>query len=435
MMKNKLRKSLMVLGGTAFLAAPACAAVCPRGHSECPYPGKCFLYVDADGNSLCDYTSTDSVSAQSTTDSTAISENSVQVSSVGQTDNVGDIVSSDVSTEIITTSSGDSGLSPLVFSAAGLIICGALLPLLYFAMKYLRKEKPEAYRKIFLYAGFVPVLLGILIILNDPESFGFTGILADISAAYSGIMYMFGGTLLMAALWMRKTLSKAALISVLLLTSAAGFLLVVPITPDGFYTTIVSISTLSFAGLGFAGLLALIVISVIFGRVFCAHMCPAGALQELFSRIPVKKLHFKNRKIPKIIRTIVFAALLTGAVFSFNIFEYVGISSFFALMFTTAAIVFVIILLVSVFVYRPFCTFLCPYGFVLSLFARFGRFGLKRTDKCIKCRKCERICPTREAGGEDTKAECYLCGRCIEVCPVDSAIVYGKRKHEREKKP
>lgn len=346
----------MVLGGTALFAAPACAAV---------------------------------------TDPAAISENSVQVSS------------------------GYSGLSPLVFSAAGLLIGGALILFLYFAMKYLRKEKPEAYGKIFFYAGFVPVLLGILIILNNPEPFGFTGTLADIAAAYSGIMYMFGATLLMAAIWMRKTLSKAALISVLLLTSAAGFLLFVPITP--------------FPGLGFPGLLALIIISVIFGRVFCAHMCPAGALQELLSRIPVKKLHINNRKIPNIIRALVFAAFLISVIFSHNIFQYIGISSFFALRFTTAAFVFAIILLVSVFVYRPFCTFLCPYGFVLSLSTRFGRFGLKRTDMCINCRKCERICPTKEAGREDTKAECYLCGRCIEVCPVESAIVYGKRTHKREK--
>lgn len=427
MIKNKLRKSLMVLGGTAFLAAPACAAICPRGHSECPYPGKCFLYVDADGNSLCDYTSTDSSSTVSTTDTSGVSDSSLQISYGGQIESLSNTGSSVVSAESISVSSGDSGLSPLIFSAAGLLIGGALLLLLYFAMKYLRKEKPEAYGQIFLYAGFVPVLLGILIILNDPESFGFTGILADIAAAYSGIMYMFGGTLLMTVLWLRKTLSKTALISVLIITTAAGFLLVVPITPDGFYATITSMSALSFAGLGFAGLLALIVISFIFGRVFCAHMCPAGALQELLSRIPVKKLHIKNRKIPNIIRALVFAALVTGAIFSYNIFEYVGISSFFALMFTTAAFVFAMILLVSVFVYRPFCTFLCPYGFVLSLFARFGRFGLKRTNTCINCRKCERICPTREAGREDTKAECYLCGRCIETCPVESAIVYGKR--------
>jgi hypothetical protein len=42
---------------TAGLAYPACAAVCPKGRGSCPSPGRCFLFVDADGNSLCDYTS------------------------------------------------------------------------------------------------------------------------------------------------------------------------------------------------------------------------------------------------------------------------------------------------------------------------------------------------------------------------------------------
>jgi polyferredoxin len=44
--------------GISALAQPVCAAICPRGKGSCPYPGKCFLYVDADSNSLCDYTRT-----------------------------------------------------------------------------------------------------------------------------------------------------------------------------------------------------------------------------------------------------------------------------------------------------------------------------------------------------------------------------------------
>ncbi len=44
--------------GITALAQPVCAAICPRGRGFCPYPGKCFLYVDADSNSLCDYTRT-----------------------------------------------------------------------------------------------------------------------------------------------------------------------------------------------------------------------------------------------------------------------------------------------------------------------------------------------------------------------------------------
>ena len=97
------------------------------------------------------------------------------------------------------------------------------------------------------------------------------------------------------------------------------------------------------------------------------------------------------------------------------------------MIFSAAAVVFAVILVLSLFVYRPFCTFLCPYGLVFSMASRFGRFGLKRTEDCIDCGKCERVCPTVEAGRDGRKAECYLCGRCIEVCPKDSAIVFGKR--------
>ena len=57
------RKKLTVLAisgliGASALVQPVCAAVCPRGIGGCVYPGRCFLFTDMDGNSLCDYTRT-----------------------------------------------------------------------------------------------------------------------------------------------------------------------------------------------------------------------------------------------------------------------------------------------------------------------------------------------------------------------------------------
>jgi len=51
------RRAVATVIVTAGLAYPACAAVCPKGIGGCTSPGRCFLFVDADGNSLCDYTS------------------------------------------------------------------------------------------------------------------------------------------------------------------------------------------------------------------------------------------------------------------------------------------------------------------------------------------------------------------------------------------
>lgn len=58
---TKITSSVRRLAASAVLATglayPACAAVCPKGIGGCPNPGRCFLFVDADANSLCDYTS------------------------------------------------------------------------------------------------------------------------------------------------------------------------------------------------------------------------------------------------------------------------------------------------------------------------------------------------------------------------------------------
>jgi ferredoxin len=58
-------------------------------------------------------------------------------------------------------------------------------------------------------------------------------------------------------------------------------------------------------------------------------------------------------------------------------------------------IVFGILLLVAgLFVSRPYCRFLCPYGVVLNWFSRFSARHLTITPaECINCRLCENSCP------------------------------------------
>lgn len=436
MNKSKAKRIIPAVLGTAGLAVPACAAVCPKGIGECPYPGRCFLYVDSDGDSLCDYLSSGSSPAAADTDPVTVSNSAADSvsdsysgrhrggSAVDTLQSAATPLSSSGGTDV----SGDPGLNPILLTAAGLVIAGAAILSAYFILRYIKKENPLLHSRIFIYAGFVPVLLAVLIMLNDPESFGFSGTAADLAARYSGIVYMFGGTFLMTGMWLKNAVSKYAAFSVLVLTVAAGFLLVIPIAPDGFYAFVSGLTTLRIAGLGVAGFFLLACISLIFGRVFCAHMCPAGALQEILSKIPAPKIRIGDRRIPGFTRIAVFVLIVGGVAVSFNIFEYIGVSHLFALIFSTALIVFLAILVLSLFVYRPFCTFMCPYGLLMSVFARFGRFGLKRTEKCIGCGRCERVCPTKEAGGAALKSECYLCGRCMESCPVEGAIIYGRRR-------
>ena len=51
-------------------------------------------------------------------------------------------------------------------------------------------------------------------------------------------------------------------------------------------------------------------------------------------------------------------------------------------------------LVVGIFVGRPYCRFLCPYGVILRQFSRLSKYRVTVTpDDCIKCRLCEDACP------------------------------------------
>ena len=53
-----------------------------------------------------------------------------------------------------------------------------------------------------------------------------------------------------------------------------------------------------------------------------------------------------------------------------------------------------LILLVGVFIARPYCRFLCPYGVLLGWMSRFSKFHLEiPPSPCVSCRLCEDSCP------------------------------------------
>ncbi len=82
-------------------------------------------------------------------------------------------------------------------------------------------------------------------------------------------------------------------------------------------------------------------------------------------------------------------------------------------------------LLASLFVYRPFCRYVCPTGALLGLMARLSRlrvFVSNCTGCQLACRKCEigaLTCPTKDAGTQFSidKSECVMCGECRRHCP------------------
>ncbi|GHU88698.1 hypothetical protein FACS1894155_04080 [Bacteroidia bacterium] len=133
----------------------------------------------------------------------------------------------------------------------------------------------------------------------------------------------------------------------------------------------------------------------LFGRVFCAGVCPFGALQEL--------VNVKNFRLSKAVSAVlsiipwiylVFAILYAVTRSQFIICRFDPFIGIFRLGGDFGMIAFGGLLLVaSVFTGRPFCRFLCPYGALLSLFARFSIKQIVITPSCINCDLCLHACP------------------------------------------
>lgn len=169
---------------------------------------------------------------------------------------------------------------------------------------------------------------------------------------------------------------------------------------------------------------ALILSSVLVGRIFCGYVCPPGAVQELAYLAPWKKVKVPS-SISLKVRWAVFAAMLAAALlFSMNITKVLGLQDFFELLIGPGLAVFLGIVLLSTVVYRPFCRFICPFGALSSLFAGRSVLGVRRKDGCVECGRCEKVCPPQVLS-QRAGSECYLCGRCMRTCHKD-ALEYMK---------
>jgi len=133
-----------------------------------------------------------------------------------------------------------------------------------------------------------------------------------------------------------------------------------------------------------------------YGRVFCAGVCPLGAIQELSGIKPVKL----RKNVEAVLAAVPFIYLAIAVLFAatdsqFIICRYDPFVGIFRLDAPYTMIVFGALLLLSgIFLNRPYCRFLCPYGVVLNIFSRFAGKHLTITPaECTNCRLCEEACP------------------------------------------
>ena len=203
--------------------------------------------------------------------------------------------------------------------------------------------------------------------------------------------------------------------------------------------------------LSLGAIIAWFVITLLFGRLYCSTVCPLGTLQDIFGkgRKLIRKLNkpFHYRPASKmryyILGAYIFCIIAGVAAVPFwlepwsimrNIcgdihpsaekVEWVrmGIGVVYGIV--AGVVSFILLLLVSLFTGRGFCTDICPVGTALGCFSNFSLYHIEiDPDRCINCMKCEDICPSqciKVTLRHVDNSRCVRCFDCGGVCPNDA---------------
>ncbi len=139
-----------------------------------------------------------------------------------------------------------------------------------------------------------------------------------------------------------------------------------------------------------------LIVTLFYGRTFCAGVCPLGAIQDLVIIKPLSLPKWLNKTlglIPYVYLSLAVLFAATGTDFIICRYDpFIGIFRMDAKF--LMIILGVAILLIGMFIGRPYCRFLCPYGVLLSWMSRFSKRHMSITpSECIQCKLCSKSCP------------------------------------------
>lgn len=178
-------------------------------------------------------------------------------------------------------------------------------------------------------------------------------------------------------------------------------------------------------------------------KFICSWGCQLGVLQDLIFRLGRNPKDTRSGALPQVkipflvtnsVR-VAFLATFTLASFAWGMELIEPIDPFRVfkpMSLTLVAAGFIALLLISsLFVYRPWCHFACPFGLVGWLVEKLSIHKIHVDyEACISCEACAKACPStvmeailkRQSRGIP---DCFSCGTCINVCPSD-AISFGR---------
>ncbi|MDE6078456.1 MAG: 4Fe-4S binding protein [Duncaniella sp.] len=199
-----------------------------------------------------------------------------------------------------------------------------------------------------------------------------------------------------------------------------------------------------------------LIVTLIFGRVYCSSLCPLGTLQDIVARLPRLGSAAARRPYsysPPLTRWRVSMLLVTVAAIMLSIASVVSLLDPYGLYASVAGWVFTpvkiaaasavglfagIVVMSTVLVLafrggRTYCNSICPVGTTLGFVSKYSLFHIDiNTDLCTGCRRCEEVCKASCINLYDhivDGSRCVCCFDCTAVCP-DDAISYTFRRHQ-----
>lgn len=232
--------------------------------------------------------------------------------------------------------------------------------------------------------------------------------------------------------------------------------------------------------LNFGVVAALVILTLLFGRVYCSVICPLGVMQDIISWIHGKtkkknRFRFSYSPAKNILRYAVLVLFIAGLALGAHSIAiiiapysaygriagnllaplYQWANNFLAWIaeradsyafystevwlrslptFIIAAVTFVIIFILAWRNGRTWCNTICPVGTVLGFFSRFSFFAPAiDTDKCRNCGLCGKQCKAACINMKEHEIDlsrCVACMDCIDACK-DGAIHYVRRKSSK----
>ncbi len=194
----------------------------------------------------------------------------------------------------------------------------------------------------------------------------------------------------------------------------------------------------------------LLLFGILLGRVICGFLCPFGLIQELLYKIPTKKVKkgkwSEKLSLLKYVILVVFVIIIPITMSAPGFCKYIcpagtleagvplvssnagtleagvplvssnqRLQSLTGFLFNWKIGIMITILVMTVFVFRGFCRFLCPLGAFYGLFNKISVFGFVIDEnKCTGCNACTITCKLDVKKVGDM--ECVQCGECINKC-------------------